>query len=85
MRFYRKALMLSSLVLLSSLALLALVLVPTHTPPVHASTVIRLTDVPGRWFSCAIRLPDVDLAAAMDNAPAPATPFSQARLSKLVC
>src|SRR5213080_509898 len=44
MRFYRKALM------LSSLALLALVLVPTHSPRVHASTVIRLTDVPGRWF-----------------------------------
>jgi hypothetical protein len=31
MRFYRKALMLSSVALLSSVVLLALVLVPTHT------------------------------------------------------
>ena len=50
MRFHRKALMLSSLALVISLALLALVLVPTHTPRVHAQTVIKLTDVPGRWF-----------------------------------
>jgi hypothetical protein len=50
MRFYRKALMLSSLALLISVVLLALVFIPTHSQRVHAATVIRLTDVPGRWF-----------------------------------
>jgi hypothetical protein len=50
MPIHRKALMLGSLALLISLALLALVLLPTRTPRVHAQAVIRLTDVPGRWF-----------------------------------
>src|SRR5436305_3713286 len=50
MRFHPKAFMLWIVALLSTVALLVFGPVLTASTPVHALTVIRLTDVPGRWF-----------------------------------